>query len=109
MANIGLPGTSSFVGEFLILTGSFKSNTTITFISASSMIIGGCYSLWLFNRIIYGNLKVQFLNRFLDLSKREFVIFLPLVIGTLILGLTPVVFLDPMHMSINFLIELMYF
>lgn len=109
MANIGLPGTSSFVGEFLILTGSFKSNTSITFISASSMIIGGCYSLWLFNRIIYGNLKVQFLNRFLDLSKREFVIFLPLVIGTLVLGLTPVVFLDPMHMSINFLIELMYF
>jgi proton-translocating NADH-quinone oxidoreductase chain M len=109
MANIGLPGTSSFVGEFLILAGSFKTNTSVTFIGATSMIIGGCYSLWLFNRIAYGNLKTQYFNKFLDLSKREFMIFLPLILGTLVMGLSPNIFLDSVHMSINVLVELMYF
>jgi len=75
MANIGLPGTSSFVGEFLILAGSFKTNTSATFISATGMVIGGCYSLWLFNRISYGNLKVQYLKEYIDINKREAYIF----------------------------------
>jgi len=109
MANIGLPGTSSFVGEFLILVGSFKANTSVTFIGATGMVIGGCYSLWLFNRIAYGNLKTQYFNEFLDLNKREFMIFLPLLLGTLIIGLKPTLFLTPMHMSVNVLIELLYF
>ena len=109
MANIGLPGTSSFVGEFLILVGSFKVNTSVTFIGATGMIIGGCYSLWLFNRIAYGNLKIQYFTQFLDVNKREFLTFLPLIIGTVVMGLLPSVFLDPMHMSVNTLIELMYF
>jgi proton-translocating NADH-quinone oxidoreductase chain M len=108
MANIGLPGTSSFVGEFLILTGSFKTNTSITFIGASSMIIGGCYSLWLFNRIAYGNLKTQYFNNFLDINKREFMIFLPLFLGTLTMGLFPNIYLNSIHASVNMLIELMY-
>ena len=109
MANIGLPGTSSFVGEFLILVGSFKTNTSVTFIGATGMIIGGCYSLWLFNRIAYGNLKTQYFTEFLDLNKREFMIFLPLFLGTLIIGIKPGFFLTPMHMSVNVLIELLYF
>ena len=108
MANIGLPGTSSFVGEFLILTGSFKTNTSITFIGASSMIIGGCYSLWLFNRIAYGNLKTQYFNKFIDINKREFMIFLPLFLGTLTMGLFPNIYLNSIHASVNMLIELMY-
>ena len=109
MANIGLPGTSSFVGEFLILVGSFVTNTSVTFIGATGMIIGGCYSLWLFNRIAYGNLKTQYFHKFLDLNKREFMIFLPLIIGTLIIGFLPNIFLNYIHMSVNILIELMYF
>lgn len=109
MANIGLPGTSSFVGEFLILAGSFKTNTSVTFIGATSMIIGGCYSLWLFNRIAYGNLKTQYFHNFLDLSKREVMIFSPLILGTLVMGLAPSLFLNSIHMSVNVLIELMYF
>jgi proton-translocating NADH-quinone oxidoreductase chain M len=72
MSNIGLPGTSSFVGEFLILIGSFKVNTSITFFGATGMILGGCYSLWLFNRVSYGNLKVQYCKKFLDINKKEF-------------------------------------
>jgi len=109
MANIGLPGTSSFVGELLILTGSFKANTSITFLSATGMIIGGCYSLWLFNRIAYGNLKTQYINKFLDINKREFITFFPLILGTLVMGLYPVIFLDSIHLSTNMLVELMYF
>jgi len=109
MANIGLPGTSSFIGEFLILTGSFQSNTSITLIGASSMVIGGCYSLWLFNRISYGNLKTQHFIVFLDVNKLEFLIFLPLIFGTILMGLLPVIFLNYLHMSVNSLIEFIYF
>ena len=105
MANIALPGTSSFVGELLILTGAYKTNTTITFIGATGMILGGGYSLWLFNRVVYGNLKTQYLSAFCDVEKREFFIFLPLLLGTLIMGVYPDIFLDPMHMSLNNLID----
>lgn len=108
MSNIGLPGTGSFVGEFLILAGSFKTNTSATFISATGMVIGGCYSLWLFNRISYGNLKMQYLKSYIDINKREMFIFLPLIVGTVIVGLYPEVFLTSMHMSVNMLVEVLH-
>jgi proton-translocating NADH-quinone oxidoreductase chain M len=85
IANISFPGTSSFVGEFLILLGLFKVNTTATFFSATGVILGGAYSLWLFNRIAFGNLKVQYISKFLDLSFREFVVFIPLMLGRAII------------------------
>jgi len=109
MANIALPGTSSFIGEFLILAGSFKVNTSITFLGATGMVIGGGYSLWLFNRIAYGNLKTQYTNKFLDVSPREFIVFSPLISGTLFTGIYPDIFLNSIHMSVNNLIELLYF
>ena len=105
MANIALPGTSSFVGELLILTGTYKTNTTITFIGATGMVFGGGYSLWLFNRIVYGNLKTQYVNQFCDIEKREFFVFLPLLLGTFFMGVYPEIFLDTMHISINNLID----
>jgi proton-translocating NADH-quinone oxidoreductase chain M len=105
MANIALPGTSSFVGEFLIFVGAFQSNTTITFLGATGMVLGGGYSLWLYNRIAFGNLKIQYINEFVDINRREFFIFLPLVIGTIFMGIYPEVFLDPMHVSVKNLIE----
>ena len=108
MANISFPGTSSFVGEFLILVGSFKVNTTITFLGATGVIIGGCYSLWLLNRIVFGNLKTQYTNKFLDVNSREFMTFLPLLIGTLVIGVYPEIFLSSIHMSVNNLVELIY-
>ena len=109
MANIGLPGTGSFVGEFLILIGSFKTNTIIAFISATGMIIGGCYSLFLFNRVCYGNLKTQYFKHYLDINKREFFIFFPLILGTLIMGIYPNIWLECIHFSVNTLVEIMYF
>ena len=57
MANLGLPGTSSFVGEFILLVSTFEANTTSCFFAATSMFLGGVYSLWLLNRIAYGNIK----------------------------------------------------
>lgn len=109
LANISFPGTSSFVGEFLILLGSFKVNTTITILGATSVVICSAYSLWLFNRIAYGNIKIQYISKFLDLSPREFTIFIPLILGTLIVGIYPNIFLTSIHASVNNLIELLYF
>jgi proton-translocating NADH-quinone oxidoreductase chain M len=109
MANISFPGTSSFVGEFLLLAGSFKVNSSITFLGATGIIVGGAYSLWLFNRIAYGNLKTQYTSEFLDLTPREFVMFLPLILGTLIIGIYPNIFLTSIHMSVNTLVEFLYF
>ena len=109
LSNIGLPGTGSFVGEFLILTGSYLTNSIITFIGATGMVLGGCYSLWLFNRISYGNLKTQYILYFVDLNKREFYIFLPFILGTFVMGVYPNIFLDSIHLSVNVLIEQMYF
>lgn len=109
LANISFPGTSSFIGEFLILIGSFKVNTSVSFLGATGIIIGGCYSLWLFNRIAFGNLKIQYSSQFVDLSFRELIVFLPLFLGTLLMGLQPNIFLGPMKMSVNNLVELLYF
>jgi len=101
MANIALPGTSSFVGEFFLLSGIFKANTCAAFFGATGMVLGGGYSLWLFNRIVYGNLKIQYLSKFDDISLREFYVFLPLIIGTLVLGIYPEIFLDVIHPSVH--------
>lgn len=109
LANISFPGTSSFVGEFLILIGSFKVNKTITFLGATSIVVGSVYSLWLFNRISYGNLKTQYTQYFLDLSPREIVIFTPLILGTVLIGIYPNIFLHTMHASVNNLIETIHF
>jgi len=108
MANIGLPGTSSFVGEFLILVGIYQTNTTAAFFGATGMILGGAYSLWLFNRVAYGNLKIQYLNlaTTTDISKGEFLAILPLIIGTLVMGIYPEIFLDSIHISIKYLLTL---
>ena len=105
MANIALPGTSSFVGEFLILVGAFQANTMVTMLAATGMVLGGAYSLWLYNRVAFGNLKVQSIHEFSDINRREFFVQLPLILGTLVMGIYPEIFLDPMHVTIANLIE----
>merc|ERR1712183_1115289 len=109
MANFGFPGTSGFNREFLIFAGSFKVNSSVTFFGATGMVLGGCYALWLFNRISYGNLKSQYIKETLDINKREFFIFIPLIFYTTVFGLTPDPYLNSIHMSVNNLIENMYF
>ncbi len=109
MANIGFPGTSSFVGELLIIAGSLNVNTSVTFLGATGMVIGGGYALWLFNRVAYGNLKIQYCKDFLDLNLREFLVFVPLLVGTLAVGIYPGIFLSTLHMSVSAIVENMYF
>ncbi len=89
LANIALPGTSSFIAEFLLLIGVFKINATLTFIVSLSVIIGGSYSLWLYNRLIFGNLKIYFMTNYSDLSFKEFSILLPLLLPVIIVGIFP--------------------
>jgi len=105
MANIALPGTSSFVGEFMILVGIFQTNTLVALRSATGMVLGGAYSLWLFNRVAYGNLKTQYVGVSVDLNRRERMMFVPLIIRTLRMGVVPGVFLDSIHVSCANLIE----
>ena len=104
MANIALPGTSSFIGEFLLLAGIFKSNTSVCFFSATGMFLGGAYSLWLFNRIAYGNIKIQYIGITQDINKREFLTFVPLIAGTILLGIYPEIFLENIHSSVDLLL-----
>ena len=99
MANIALPGTSSFVGEFLILLGSFKVNFKVTLLIVTSVVLCGSYSLWVFNRISFGNLKDHYMLSYCDLQLREFYILLPLVFFTFFLGLFPFFFLKYIHAS----------
>lgn len=107
MANIALPGTSSFVGELLIFVGTFQCNTTITFFGATGMILGGAYSLWLYNRLAFGNLQTTSLKIFYDLTYKEITIHIPLIISILFMGIYPNIFLNTMHASvINLLIPL---
>ena len=72
MANIALPGTSSFVGEFLLLLGIYKTNVMSAIVGALGVILCGAYSLWLYNRIIFGNLKTTFIVRFKDVNFLNF-------------------------------------
>ena len=105
MANIALPGTSSFVGEFMIRVGISQTNTFTTLVSSSGMVLGGAYSLWLANRVLYGNPKTQYVGVSPDLTLREWMTFLPLVFLTLLMGVYPNLFLEPMHASCAHLIE----
>jgi proton-translocating NADH-quinone oxidoreductase chain M len=100
MANISLPGTSSFVGEFLVLTGAYQTNTFVTFMAATGMVLGAAYALWLCNRVIYGVAKPYYIKAFSDVSRREFFLFLPFILGVLWMGVLPEPFLDTMHCSV---------
>jgi NADH-quinone oxidoreductase subunit M len=100
MANIALPGTSSFVGERMILLGIIQTNTIVTARSATGMVLGGAYSLWLYNRVAYGNLKTMYIGEHMsDLDRREGRMFAPLRGRTRFLGRYPSCILDTIHTS----------
>ncbi|GAB4119335.1 MAG: NADH-quinone oxidoreductase subunit M [Rhodothalassiaceae bacterium] len=89
LASIGLPGTSGFVGEFLVLVGAYLVDSLIAFIAATGVILGAAYMLWLYRRVIFGTLDKPDLKTLTDLSGREIAIFVPLVLGVLWMGLYP--------------------
>jgi len=99
MANIALPGTSSFVGEFLLLTSIYKTNVLTCVISALGVILCGGYSLWLYNRVIFGNLKIDYTVKFTDMNFREFSVLLPLLFFIFVMGLYPSFFSSFLHLA----------
>ncbi|WP_295136850.1 NADH-quinone oxidoreductase subunit M [uncultured Reyranella sp.] len=104
LASVGLPGLSGFVGEFLVLLGAFKANTWVAFLAATSLILGAAYALWLYRKIIFGELTKDSLKGILDMNRREIAIFLPLVLLTIWMGVYPNSFLDPMAPAVDKLI-----
>jgi len=107
--NLGFPGTSSFIGELLILVSAYKISSCLTFLVSLSMILAAAYSIWLFNRISFGTLKVHYISLFQDISRREFFIFAPLVVLILCMGIYPALFLNEIHFSVlNLLEQLVY-
>jgi proton-translocating NADH-quinone oxidoreductase chain M len=105
MGNISLPGTSSFVGEFLVLTGTYQANPFICVLGATGMVLGAAYSLWLYNRVTFGAFKPHFISTYADLNRREFFTFLPLIISVLWMGVYPEVFLNEIHASVSNLLQ----
>lgn len=94
LANMGFPGTLSFVGEFLVLLGLFETQPIVCVLAGLIMILGAAFSLWLFNRLCFGILKTEYIIFFQDISRREFWILAPLFFLTVFLGILPNYFLD---------------
>ena len=89
LANLSLPGTCNFIGEFLNLIGILQANTAVLVLSGMTTIGSAVYSLWLFNRICFGQLKISSIAQYKDLTQKEFFIFLPIIFLTIILGFFP--------------------
>jgi NADH-quinone oxidoreductase subunit M len=105
LASIGLPGTSGFVGEILVLIGVFQVNQWVALFAASGMVLGAAYMLWLYRRVIFGDLTKEHLLMIKDLRPHEVACFAPLVILVLLMGIYPALFLDPMAASVDHLLN----
>jgi NADH-quinone oxidoreductase subunit M len=104
MANVGLPGTSGFVGEFLTLMGIFQVNTWVAAVAATGVILSAAYALWLYRRVVFGDMIKEALKSITDMDRREKAIFAPLVAMTLILGVYPSLVTDIIGPSVTALV-----
>jgi NADH-quinone oxidoreductase subunit M len=105
LASIGLPGTSGFVGEILVMMGAFRANTWVAALIALGVILGAAYMLYLYRRVIFGALVKEELKTILDLNRREIMVFTPLVLVVLWMGIWPMHFLGPIEASVINLLE----
>jgi len=105
LASIGLPGTSGFIGEFLTILGAFKYNTFLAFFATTGIILSAAYMLYLYKRIIFGLQTNEKLKEILDLDLREMIIMIPLIIVVIIIGIFPNIFLEPMRLPIETIIN----
>ncbi|PKQ13988.1 MAG: NADH-quinone oxidoreductase subunit M [Alphaproteobacteria bacterium HGW-Alphaproteobacteria-1] len=105
MANVGLPGTSGFIGEFLTLVGVFQVNTWVAAVATTGVILSAAYALWLYRRVVMGDLIKESLKTITDMSRRERAIFAPLVVMTLLLGVYPRLVTDITGPSVEALIS----
>jgi NADH-quinone oxidoreductase subunit M len=105
LASVGLPGTSGFVGEFLVLVGLFQVNTWVATLATTGIVLGAAYMLYLYRRVIFGKLTKDDLKSILDMNPREIAIFAPLIILTILMGVYPGPFLDIMEVSVANLVD----
>ncbi|MBW7902425.1 MAG: NADH-quinone oxidoreductase subunit M [Rhodocyclaceae bacterium] len=105
MANAGLPATSGFVGEFMVILGAVQYNFWVAFFAASTMIVGAAYTLWMYKRVIFGKVGNHHVEEMEDINGREFLILALLAAGTLYMGLHPLPFTEVMHASVNDLLR----
>jgi NADH-quinone oxidoreductase subunit M len=101
MANVGLPGTSGFVGEFMVILGTVKTNFWYAFAAASTLIFGAAYTLWMYKRVIFGAVANAHVAKLTDITAREKVIFAILAVAVLGMGLYPLPFSEILHVSVN--------
>ena len=105
MANAGLPGTSGFVGEFMVILASFKASFWIAFLAATTLILGAAYTLWMIKRVIFGEVANDNVKALTDINKREFLFLAILAIAVLVLGLWPDPLVKVMHPTIENLLN----
>jgi NADH-quinone oxidoreductase subunit M len=105
LANSGLPGTSGFVGEFMVIIASFKANFWYAFLAAVTLILGAAYTLWLVKRVIFGEVANHHVAEMQDLNGREFFNLGLLALGVLLLGLWPAPLTNVMETTIQHLVQ----
>jgi NADH-quinone oxidoreductase subunit M len=105
MANSGLPVTSGFVGEFLVIMGAMKANFWLAFVAATTLIFGAAYTLWMYKRVIFGPVANDHVAALKDLNSREFIVLGLLALAVLWMGVYPLPFVDVMHSSVNDLLR----
>ena len=105
MANSGLPATSGFVGEFMVILGAVKVNFWYAFLAATTLIFGAAYTLWMYKRVVFGNVTNEHVEHLTDINPREFLLLAVLAVAVLGMGIYPLPFTEVMHTSVNELIE----
>jgi NADH-quinone oxidoreductase subunit M len=104
LANVGLPGTSGFIGEFLTLVGAFKANTWVAFLATTGLILSSAYALYLYRRMMFGPLEKRSLRHIMDMNAREIIVFAPLVLLVILFGFYPAPLLDVTAVSVKKLV-----
>src|SRR5689334_1423331 len=105
LANVGLPGTSGFIGEFLTLVGAFRANTWVAFLATTGIILSAAYALYLYRRMMFGPLEKRSLRGIADMNKREIMVFAPLVLLVVLFGFYPAPLLDVTAVSVKKLVS----
>jgi len=105
MANSGLPATSGFVGEFLVILGAMQANFWLAFLAATTLVFGAAYTLWMYKRVIFGAVANEQVSLLKDLNSREFLVLGALAAAVLLMGVYPLPFTEVMHGAVNELLR----